>query len=568
MRSAGRSGPSWTERIDALLTHPVAGFVIFAVVMLVVFEALFSWSEPLIGAVEQGVAWTQTWLGGAMPAGPLRDLTVDGIVAGVGNVIVFVPQIGLLFLFIGILEDTGYLARVAFVIDRLMAGVGLHGRAFVPLLSGFACAVPAVMATRTIENRRDRLVTMLALPLMSCSARLPVYVLVIATVFAGQGHVLGFLSVGAVALFAMYMLSVVASLTAAAVMRRTVLKGPRPTFVLELPPYRMPLARNLLSSTWQRVRAFLVDAGTIIMAMTVVLWALLAYPKSDAVAHRFAERRAQTVQTVPASQRKAALQRLDDQEAAAQLEHSAAGAVGHAMEPVLKPLGFDWRLGIGILGAFAAREVFVSTLGIVFGIGQTDESSRPLRAALHDARLPERASPHDAPDRARADGLLRARVPVHEHHRRRATRVGVVEVAGVHVRVHERPGVRGRVSRAPGWAPPGPGRRMMAQQIGVVLVVLAAVGYIVWKLTGSHRPRRRRRGPDVPASRLVRGSRSGTGHGLGAGAGAATADHSRARRGPAGGSPLGSRGPRTYVGDGRSRVGKESHREAVEIPYP
>ncbi|MFW6049894.1 MAG: ferrous iron transport protein B [Myxococcota bacterium] len=374
-----------TDRLDAVLTHPVLGFAAFVAVMLLVFEALFSWSEPAIGFIEDQVAALQGLVSGVMAAGPLRDLLVDGVIAGVGNVIVFVPQIALLFLFIGFLEDSGYLARVAFVIDRIMSSVGLHGRAFVPLLSGFACAVPAVMATRTIESRRDRLVTMLALPLMSCSARLPVYVLVIATVFAGAARVGGVLSAGAVALLGMYLLSVAATLGAAAVLRRTVLRGPRPTLVLELPPYRLPLVSNLVRTTWQRVRTFLVDAGTIILALTIVMWALLSFPKSPEVAARYDARRAEIVQTVPASERDDALVRLEGERQAAQLERSVAGRVGRFIEPALEPLGFDWRIGVGILGAFAAREVFVSTLGMVFGIGEADEASEPLRTELRQA---------------------------------------------------------------------------------------------------------------------------------------------------------------------------------------
>lgn len=378
--------PRASDRIDAVLTHPVAGFAVFALVMLAIFELLFSGSDPLIGLIEDLVGATQGLVVGAMGEGPLRDLLVDGVIAGVGNVIVFVPQIALLFFFIGFLEDSGYLARVAFVIDRLMKGVGLHGKAFVPLLSGFACAIPAVMATRTIENRKDRLVTMLALPLMSCSARLPVYVLIIATVFAGHERVFGFLSMGAAVLFAMYALSVVATLGAASVLRRTAFTGERPALVLEMPPYRMPLFKNLVLSTWARVKSFLADAGTIILAMTIVLWALLTYPQSDEIAADFASRRAVVEATVSdESERDAELAALDGQEAGAQLEHSLGGRVGKLMEPAIAPLGFDWKLGVGILGAFAAREVFVSTLGIVYGIGDADEESAPLRDALREA---------------------------------------------------------------------------------------------------------------------------------------------------------------------------------------
>jgi ferrous iron transport protein B len=383
--SAGDPRPPWSERIDRVLTHPIAGLVIFAVVMFGIFEALFAGAEPFIGAIERSTVFMQAQAAAILPAGVLQDLVVQGIIAGVGNVIVFAPQILMLFFFIGFLEDSGYLARVAFVIDRVMKAVGLHGRAFVPLLSGFACAVPAVMATRTIERRRDRLVTMLALPLMSCSARLPVYILVVGTVFAGQS--LGWFSAGAVALFSMYTLSVLVTLAAAAVIGRTVLPGPAPTFVLEMPPYRWPSARILWINAWRRLRIFLVDAGTIILAMTILLWALLSFPKSAEVTEHYATEREHVEQTASSEAEKAtALRSLDAQEAAEQLRDSFGGRFGHAIEPALRPIGFDWRIGVGIIGAFAAREVFISTLGVVFGIGEVDEENKPLRQALRDAR--------------------------------------------------------------------------------------------------------------------------------------------------------------------------------------
>ena len=378
--------PRLTDRIDAVLTHRLWGAVVFGVVMLALFESMFTWSEPAIAAIERVIAGTQQLLIATFADGPLRGLLVDGIVAGVGNVIVFIPQIALLFFLIGFLEDTGYLARVAFVMDRLMGSVGLHGKAFVPMLSGFACAVPAVMATRTIENRRDRLITMLVLPLISCSARLPVYVLVTATIFDPGRQVFGLLTTGAVVLFSMYLLSVVAAVLTAAVLRRTVLRGKRPTLVLELPPYRLPVARNLLATTWQRVRSFLIDAGTIILAMTVVIWALLSYPHSEEVESRYAGLRAEAAQLDDPDALAAHMAELDDHEAADALRSSFAGRIGTFLEPALEPLGLDWRIGIGLVGAFTAREVFVSTLGIVLGIGDADEESRPLRAALADAK--------------------------------------------------------------------------------------------------------------------------------------------------------------------------------------
>ncbi|HJL16484.1 MAG TPA: ferrous iron transport protein B [Sandaracinaceae bacterium LLY-WYZ-13_1] len=386
----GRAGRPGTERLDAVLTHPVAGVLVFALVMYLLFEALFAWSDPLIGLIEAGVGWAQGLAAAVLPDGPLEGLLVDGVLAGVGNVVVFVPQIALLFVFIAVLEDSGYLARVAFVIDRVMRGVGLHGKAFVPLLSGFACAIPAVMATRTIESRKDRLVTMLALPLMSCSARLPVYALVIAVVFATDERLFGVLSIGAVVLFAMYALSVVATLGAAAVLRRTVLKGPRPPLVLELPPYRMPGARNVASAVGRRVKSFLVDAGTIILAITIVLWALLSFPRSEAITAEHAELREEARVELSGEALKARLARVDALESEAQLRHSAAGRLGHFIEPALAPLGFDWRIGVGLIGSFAAREVLVSTLGIVWGIGEeADEESVPLREALREAERPD-----------------------------------------------------------------------------------------------------------------------------------------------------------------------------------
>jgi ferrous iron transport protein B len=383
--SARDPGPSWSERIDRVLTHPVVGIGVFAAVMFAIFEALFAGAEPLISAIESLTAFMQSQAAAILPPGVLQDLVVEGIIAGVGNVVVFAPQILMLFLFIGFLEDSGYLARVAFVIDRVMKGVGLHGKAFVPLLSGFACAVPAVMATRTIERRRDRLVTMLALPLMSCSARLPVYILVVGTVFAGQS--VGWFSAGAVALFSMYTLSVLVTLAAAAVIRRTVLPGPAPTFVLEMPPYRWPSAQILWLNAWRRLRIFLVDAGTIILAMTILLWALLSFPKSTAVTDHYAAERERVEQMETSEAEKSdALRALGSQEAADQLANSLGGRFGHAIEPVIRPIGFDWRIGVGIIGAFAAREVFISTLGVVFGIGEADEDNTPLRQALRDAR--------------------------------------------------------------------------------------------------------------------------------------------------------------------------------------
>jgi len=386
------SKKTWTDRVDGVLTHRVFGVIVFLVVMLALFQALFSWSEPAIALVQDAVAALQNAVAAAMPAGPFTDLLTDGVIAGVGNVLAFVPQIGLLFLFIGLMEDVGYLARVAFVIDRVMGRVGLHGKSFVPMLSGFSCAVPAVMATRTLESRTDRMLTMAVLPLMSCSARLPVYVLVIATVFRPGMRVFGVASAAAVTLLAMYLLSVTAALTAAAVLRRTVLRGPRPTLMLELPPYRRPVMRVLLHTTWRQVRSFLIDAGTTILALTIIVWAVLSYPRPQmgtqmGTLPRVAnETQTGTVPRDTYGRQSPNAATFEGQVRGERLRNSFGGRLGRFIEPVLQPLGFDWRIGVGILGAFTAREVFVSTMGIVFDIDNADEKSQPLRDALRSAK--------------------------------------------------------------------------------------------------------------------------------------------------------------------------------------
>lgn len=378
--------------LDDVLVHPLWGLLVFAVVMFVVFQALFAWAEPLTALIEAGVGWAKTAAKGSLPPGPFTDLVSDGVIAGVGNVVVFVPQIALLFVFLTVLEDSGYLARVAFVIDRLMAKVGLNGRAFVPMLSGFACAIPAVMATRTIDSRRDRLLTMMVVPLSSCSARLPVYVLVTSVVFDPERKIFGLLSLGALVLFGLYTLSTVAALGAAYVFGKTALKGSRSTLVLELPPYRWPRLGNIAIATGQRVRRFLLDAGTVILALTIVLWALLNYPRDGAREAALEAQRVEATAIVDEAERDAALAEIDHTLGGERLRNSAGGRLGRAIEPALRPLGFDWKVGIGIIGAFAAREVFVSTLGIVYDVGEADEASEGLHAQLRAAKHADGAS--------------------------------------------------------------------------------------------------------------------------------------------------------------------------------
>jgi ferrous iron transport protein B len=367
-----------SERVDRVLLHPVGGFALFLAIMLVVFQALFSWSDPAISLIEDGMGALAGVVSGLLPDGLVHDLVTEGVIGGVGNVIVFLPQILLLFFFIGLLEDSGYMARVAFLMDRVLRSIGLHGRAFVPMLSGFACAVPAILATRTMEQKRDRLLTMLVIPLMTCSARLPVYTLIIAALFPPT-KAYGWLPVQGLLMVSMYAFAIVTTLFVALVLGRTVVRGRRVPLILELPPYRLPSLRTTLRMMGERSFVFLKEAGTVILACTIVLWALLSFPRNDAVVD--AAPRAEAVEVsapkAPDAQTEAELAEL-------RIEQSYGGRLGKALEPVLLPLGFDWKLGVGILGAFAAREVFVSTLGLVYGAGNVDDEAIPLRQKLRE----------------------------------------------------------------------------------------------------------------------------------------------------------------------------------------
>jgi ferrous iron transport protein B len=355
-----------------VLLHPVWGFLAFAVVMLGVFQSLFSWSDPLVHLIELAFAGLSSLVRAHAPSGMLRDLVTEGLLGGVGNVVVFLPQILLLFFFIGLLEDSGYMARVAFMMDRVMKALGLHGRAFIPMLSGFACAVPAIMATRTMERQRDRTLTMLVIPLMTCSARLPVYGLIIGALFSPSRRV-GFISVASALMLAMYMFSVFTTLVAAAILGRTVVRGKRMPLLIELPPYRLPSLKATVRVMFNRAWEFLRGAGTMILGCTVVLWLLLSFPKPPATVIG-------AVSPDPAS---------SSSPATSPIATSFGGRLGKAIEPALAPLGFDWKLGVGIIGAFAAREVFVSTLGLVYGLGDLDTQAVPLRERLRSERRPD-----------------------------------------------------------------------------------------------------------------------------------------------------------------------------------
>jgi ferrous iron transport protein B len=351
-----------SDRIDAVVLNRFAGPLIFVALMGLVFQGVFSWATPLMDAIEALIAWLGTAVGALLPPGDLRSLIVDGVIAGVGSVLVFLPQIAILFLFIGILEDSGYMARAAFIMDRLMRRVGLHGKSFIPMLSGYACAVPAIMSTRTIGHPKDRLATIMVVPLMSCSARLPIYTLLIGS-FVPPVVVGGLFDLQGLTMLGMYLLGTVSALAVAALFKRTLLRGPVRPMILELPPYRMPSARVLAITVAQRAKMFLRRAGTVILALSVLLWALATFPRS-----------------APAPALDAAAQQEQ------QLEYSALGRIGHAIEPLVRPLGYDWKIGVSIAASFAAREVFVSTMGTIYGVGDADETSSALRERLRTER--------------------------------------------------------------------------------------------------------------------------------------------------------------------------------------
>lgn len=341
-------GPSvWTERLDAIALHPIGGYLLLLALMALVFQAVFTWAEPAMDLIEMGVGSFATWLGTALPDNQLKSFLIDGGVAGVGSVIVFLPQILLLFFFILVLEDSGYMARAAFMMDKLMGKVGLNGKAFLPLLSSFACAIPGIMATRTIPERRDRLATILIAPLMTCSARLPVYALLIAA-FIPNTLVAGPFRLQGLVMFGLYIASIPAALLVAWIFRKLSLGYPTGHFLLELPTYKIPSWRNLVFGLKERAVVFLKRAGTIILFCALLLWGLSTFPKAPADA------------TIPA------------------INYSYAGKLGHALEPILRPLGFDWRIGTAMIPGFAAREVMVGALATVFAVEEKDEEATQM----------------------------------------------------------------------------------------------------------------------------------------------------------------------------------------------
>jgi ferrous iron transport protein B len=357
IRANGSVGPSISDKIDAIATHALWGWLVLGAVMTLLFLSIFTFAEVPMNWIDAHIAALADLIKNKVPPGDLRDLITDGAIAGVGGVLVFLPQILILFFFIGLLESTGYMARAAFIMDRLMSRVGLNGKSFIPMLSSYACAIPGIMATRTIEDPKDRLVTILVAPLMSCSARLPVYLLMIAALVP-DGRVPVLTKVGI--MITMYALGTFGAFFFAWLFKRTLLKGAPPLMIMELPPYRLPGIKDVALHMFERGWIFVRRAGTVILGISIILWFLAAYPKAPEGA-------------TPTQQ----------------LAQSFAGRAGHTLEPMIKPIGFDWQIGIGLISSFAAREVFVSTMGVVFNAEATGDNTVPLRTALVSAKWPD-----------------------------------------------------------------------------------------------------------------------------------------------------------------------------------
>ena len=374
----------FSEKLDHILTHKVFGLIILAAILLFVFQSIFSWASLPMDLLDQAFGALADLTRNTMPPGLLTDLLADGVIAGVGGVLVFIPQILLLFFFISILEDTGYMARAAFLMDKLMSTVGLHGKAFVPLLSSFACAIPGIMATRTIENPKDRLATIMIAPFMSWSARLPFYTLMVGAFFTGQ-YVFGFISVGALLILSMYILGIVTAIIVAFILKRTILKAPTPPLVMELPPYRMPNFKVVFLNVFQRAGMFVKRAGTVILAISIILWALANFPRPPITEDAAPVAQSQVVDVNQNDED--AAKKAETEKAAAQLRYSIAGRLGKTIEPVISPLGYDWKIGIGLFSSFAAREVFVSTMSILYNVGKDEgATSQSLLQAMRDAK--------------------------------------------------------------------------------------------------------------------------------------------------------------------------------------
>lgn len=388
-----------SDKLDKLLTHRFSGLVFFVLLMFVVFQAIYVGAAPLMDLCGAAQDYIGGLVAGLVPAGPLQSLLVDGVVGGVGSVLVFLPQIVILFLFIAALEDCGYMARAAFLMDKLMTKVGLSGKSFVPLMSSFACAIPGVMATRVIENRRDRMTTILVAPLMSCSARQPVYLLMILSFIPAVTYLGGWISLQGLTLFVMSSIGAFVAVPIAWILKKTLFRGETPPFVMELPSYKWPSVRVVLTRVYDQAREFVVRAGTLIFAMTIVIWAASYFPGDHGPADQLSEQLAKLEEDPEAAPAQVELLSEEVNALRAELlEKSYLGRFGHQIEPAVRPLGWDWRIGVGVLASFPAREVIVGTLGTIYSLGGSDDpEDRTLQSAIQSATWPDGRKVYNIP---------------------------------------------------------------------------------------------------------------------------------------------------------------------------
>ena len=378
---------AFSDKLDKVLTNRYAGFIIFLLILFFIFNSIFSWSSYPMELIESGFAWLTQFGHEHLPSGILTNLLLDGIVAGLGGVVIFIPQIAILFAFISILEDTGYMSRVTFMMDKIMRKFGLSGKSVVPMIGSIACAVPSIMGARTIESWKDRIITIMVLPLISCSARLPVYTLLISLIIP-QKMVFGFISLQGLTLMGMYVISIVAAVLVAAVMKFIIKAKERSYFIMELPVYRMPRWSNVVYTMFEKSKTFVFEAGKVIVAISIVLWVLATYgpPKQFAAIDR-------KYAVIEAQKDSAAIRTLERDKSAERLEHSFAGIVGHVIEPVIKPLGFDWKIGIALVTSFAAREAFVGTMATIYSVDNGDEAVGTIRDKMRAAVNPDTGLP-------------------------------------------------------------------------------------------------------------------------------------------------------------------------------
>jgi len=383
----GRQNTS--DRLDKYFLHPILGPIILFSIMLLMFQSIFSWAEPLMNAIDTIFAYLAGLVGAVMSEGPLRSLLTDGIIGGVGSVVMFIPQIAILFLFISVLEDTGYLSRAAFMVDKMFHWCGLSGKSFVPLLSSYACAIPGIMATRTIEDRKLRLITIMVAPLMTCSARLPVYAIMIAA-FIPYQQVLGILNLQGLVLASLYLLGLVVAIAVSFALKKF-LKTEQSSFMMEMPSYKIPTLRSVFIRVLNRTKSFVKRAGTIIAAITIIIWALSYYPRSDEITSHYATQHA-VLETelrsgLATADYQVRLSELENEEAGAYLTGSYFGRIGRAIEPMFEPLGWDWKITLAALASFPAREVVIATLGTIYNLGTgVDEESTTLVTKLRNAK--------------------------------------------------------------------------------------------------------------------------------------------------------------------------------------